>query len=95
MQNTTPLFPGFHLPTLRRKPRSAQQIMTEKLMQLKRKSLSQLGACLGKFVPEQLLQPSKSGANCRQRVFSKKKNPGSMLIVNYLKFIWSPHKFMT
>lgn len=72
MQNPTPLFPGFHLPTLRRKPRSAQQIMTERLKQLKHKSLSQLGACLGKFIPEQLLQPSKSGINCRQRVFSKK-----------------------
>jgi len=45
MQNPTPLFPEFHLQTLRRKPRSAQQVFAEKLEQLKQKSFSQLGEC--------------------------------------------------
>ena len=47
MQNPTPLFPGFHLQTLRRKPRSEQQILADKINQLKQKSFSQLGECLG------------------------------------------------
>jgi len=71
MQNQTPLFPGFHLQTLRRKPRSAQQIFADKIHQLKQKSFSQLGECLGKFIPEKFLQPAKSGQHSRQRLFSK------------------------
>ncbi len=31
MKNSTPVFPGFHMQTLRRKPRSAQQIFAEKI----------------------------------------------------------------
>ncbi|MFK5950186.1 MAG: transposase domain-containing protein [Methylococcales bacterium] len=71
MQNTTPLFPGFHLQTLRKKPRSAQQILTDKVHQLKQKSFSQLSECLGTFIPEHFLQPAKSGEHSRQRLFSK------------------------
>jgi len=71
MKNYTPLFPNFHLKTLRRKPRSARQILVEKVEQLKHKSLSQLGACFGKFIPNQYLLPAKSGALSRQRLFSK------------------------
>ena len=71
MQNPTPLFPGFHLQTLRRKPRSEQQILTDKIKQLKQKSFSQLGECLGQFVPDRFLRPSKSGKHSRQRLFSK------------------------
>jgi len=71
MQNTTPMFPGFHLPTLRRKPRSAQQILVQKLAAIKHKSLSQLGDCLGKFIPTDYLLPSQTGSLSRRRLFSK------------------------
>jgi hypothetical protein len=71
MQNPTPMFPGFHLQTLRRKPRSAQQMMTEKLEQLKQKSFSQLSECFCTFISSQHLRPTKSGALSRQRFFSK------------------------
>ncbi|GMT40572.1 MAG: hypothetical protein IEMM0001_1307 [bacterium] len=63
--------PGFHLATLRRKPRSAQQIMAEKLADLKQKTFSQLGECFGQFVPRKYLFPAKSGALSRRRLFSK------------------------
>lgn len=72
MLNQTLLFPGFHLQTLRRKPRSAQQILIEKLNQLKQKSFSQLGEYLGRFIPDKHLQPATSGAHSRQRLYSKK-----------------------
>ena len=31
MRNPTPMLPGFHLQTLRRKPRSAQQKLADKI----------------------------------------------------------------
>jgi hypothetical protein len=71
MQNTTPLFPGFHLPTLRRKPRSERQILAQKMAAIKHKSLSQLGDCLGKFIPIHYLLPSQTGSLSRRRLFSK------------------------
>ena len=71
MKNFTPLFPNFHLQTLRRKPRSAQQILAAKLAQLKQKSFSQLGECLGKFIPTEHLHPTPSGPLSRRRFFSK------------------------
>lgn len=71
MQNTTLLFPGFHLPTLRRKPRSAQQILAQKLSLIKQKSLNQLGECLGAFIPKQYLMPAQTGSLSRRRLFSK------------------------
>jgi len=55
MQNPTLLFPGFHLPTLHRKPRSSQQILANKIEQVKQKTFSQLSECLGKFIPLQLI----------------------------------------
>lgn len=71
MQNTTYFFPGFHLQTLRRKPRSAAQILAEKIERLKQKSFSQLGEYLDKFIPNRLLQPTQSGSSSRRRLFSK------------------------
>ncbi len=71
MKNYTPIFPNFHLKTLRRKPRSAHQILAKKVEQLKEKSLSQLGTCFGKFIPNQYLRSAKSGALSRKRFFSK------------------------
>ena len=43
MRNTTPMFPGFHLQTLRRKPRSAQQKLAGKMALLRQKSFKQIG----------------------------------------------------
>ena len=71
MQNTTPLFPGFHLQTLRRKPRSDQQKWADEVVKLKQKTFSQLGECFGKFIPNQHLMPSESGTQSHRRFFSK------------------------
>ena len=71
MPNFTPLLPGFHLQTLRRRPRSAQQKLADTLAHLKQKSFSQLGACLGQFIPSHSLRPTETGALSRRRVFSK------------------------
>ena len=71
MKNTTLLLPGFHLQTLRKKPRSAQQILVLKLDAIKQKSLTQLGECFGAFIPRKYLLPSQTGALSRRRLFSK------------------------
>lgn len=71
MNNPTPLFPGFHLATLRRKPRSAQQVFAGKMNQIKQKTFGQLSECLGKFIPRQHIQPSESGPSSRRRFYSK------------------------
>jgi hypothetical protein len=42
MKNPTPIFPGFHLQTLRRKPRSEQHKLADKLALLQRKSFKQI-----------------------------------------------------
>ncbi len=72
MLTSTPLFPGFHLQTLRRKPRSESQILSDKLAILKQKSFSQLSEHLGKFIPKKHLEPTSSGNQSRQRLYSKK-----------------------
>ena len=71
MQNTTYYLPGFHLPTLRRRPRSASQFLAEKRAQLKHKTLSELGECFRQFIPTQHLEPSDAGHSSRRRLFSK------------------------
>jgi len=71
MKNIPLYLPGFNWPKLRRKPRTAQQIMAEKIRQLKQKSFSQLGECLGKFIPAQFLCPASSGALSRRGIYSK------------------------
>jgi hypothetical protein len=71
MKNTTRLLPGFHLPTLRRTPRSARQQLLDAITTLKRTSFAQLSECLDPFIPTHLLRPAASGALSRQRVFSK------------------------
>jgi hypothetical protein len=65
------MFPGFHLQTLRRKPRSPQQQLAEKLDQLRQKSFKQIGEVFEKFIPHALLQPEKEGTMSRRRLFSK------------------------
>lgn len=80
MQNTTLMFPGFHLPTLRRTPRSAQQILMQKLAAIKLKSLPQLGNCLGEFIPTDYLLPSQTGPLSRRRLFSKENTFWAFLL---------------
>jgi hypothetical protein len=65
------MFPGFHLQTLRRKPRSPQQQLAEKLDQLRQKSFKQIGEVFEKFIPKALLLPEKEGVMSRRRLFSK------------------------
>lgn len=65
------MFPGFHLQTLRRKPRSPQQKLAEKLALLQQKSFKQIGEVFEKFIPRPLLKPAKEGAMSRTRLFSK------------------------
>ncbi|MFT5976672.1 MAG: hypothetical protein ACI9YO_002856 [Gammaproteobacteria bacterium] len=48
MKNPTPLFPGFHLQTLRRKHRSASQKLLGEVMHLKQKSFGQLSPIYSK-----------------------------------------------
>jgi hypothetical protein len=71
MQKTTPLFPGFHLQTLRRKPRSSQQKLVAQTTVAKQKTLAELKGCLGRFIPDGLLRPNENGAHSRNRIFNK------------------------
>ena len=71
MKNVSLYLPGFHLATLRRKPRSASQKLADQLAEIRRKSLSQLAACFAHFIPDQVLKPHRSGAQSRRRLFSK------------------------
>jgi len=71
MQNTTPLFPGFHLQTLRRTPRSEGQKLLDVQAKLKQKSFGELSEYLRKIVPTKCLEKSRSGAMSRLRLFGK------------------------
>lgn len=71
MKNTTPLFPGFHLQTLRRKPQSAQQKLAKEMALLKQKSFKQVGEFFENFIPRSLLKPEQTGKMSRRRLFSK------------------------
>ena len=86
MNNTTPLFPRFHLQTLRRKPRSSQQKLADEMIVLKQKSFSQLGECFGRFIPFEYLRPtegirgqSKNLDSLGKRVSPEKGQPGMAL----------------
>jgi IS4 transposase len=72
MQNTTPIFPGFHLGSLRRKPRSTQQKLAAEIALLKQKNLDQLGQAFGTFIPDRLLSPSEKGEHSRRRLYTKR-----------------------
>lgn len=71
MRNPTPMFPGFHLQCLRRKPRSAQQKLADKIALLKQKSFKQIGEVFEKFIPRARLKPEQTGDMSRRRLFSK------------------------
>jgi hypothetical protein len=71
MKNTTPIFPGFHLQTLRRKPISARQKLAKEMAFLQQKSFKQVGEIFERFIPHSLLKPEQSRAMSRRRLFSK------------------------
>ena len=71
MNNTTPLFPGFHLQSLRKKPRSSAQVMADEMRCKIEKSLLGLKACFGRFIPDDILQNNATGKHSRHRVFNK------------------------
>jgi hypothetical protein len=72
MQKTTPILPGLHLQTLRRKPRSTQRKLADEIALLKQKDFGQLGEAFGSFIPEKLLAPSASGQHSRRRLYTKR-----------------------
>lgn len=71
MKNPNLFLPGFHLATLRRRPRSARQKLADQVAAIRRKSIGQLAQCFADFVPCQLLHPHQFGAQSRRRLFSK------------------------
>ncbi|MCF6318709.1 MAG: hypothetical protein L3J83_05455 [Proteobacteria bacterium] len=71
MKNTTQLLPGFHLFTLRKKPKTKAQKLSEKIEKLKQHSISKLGDYFNKFIPSDELQNNNSGQFSRLRLFSK------------------------
>ncbi len=71
MGNSTLYLPGFHLGTLRRKPRSASQQLAEKRARFRRHSISQLSDCFAQFIPMKELNRRARGAFSRLRLFDK------------------------
>ena len=71
MKNSTLFLPGFHLQTLRRKPRSASQKLADERLRVSRHSISQLGNCFGQFIPNSELSNKSKGKFSRRRLFSK------------------------
>lgn len=71
MQNISYYLPGFHLSTLRRRPRSASRILAEQRSELRQKTLSELGQCFRQFIPTQVLEQADSGLSSRRRLFTK------------------------
>ena len=71
MKNRTLYLPGFHLPTLRRKPRSGSQKLADEKVRIRRHTISRLGECFGSFIPTQELGNDSEGDFSRRRIFSK------------------------
>lgn len=63
--------PGFHLSTLRRKPRSGAQKLADERRRIRRHTISQLGDCFGAFIPIHELGSETKGDFSRRRIFSK------------------------
>lgn len=72
MKNKSLYLPGFHLATLRRKPRSNRQKFAEERAKIRRHTLTQLGDCFDGFIPLKMLESNDSGHFSRYRLFSKK-----------------------
>ena len=71
MKNSSLYLPGFHLPTLRRKPRSMPQKLADGLAKIQHHSISSLGECFAQFIPSKVLENADAGSFSRRRVFSK------------------------
>lgn len=71
MRNQTLLFPGFYLPSLRRKPRSDRQELEAGYRSIRQKSFDQMKQCFRKFIPEHCLAPEASGPLSRRRIYRK------------------------
>lgn len=71
MKNTNLFLPGFHLSTLRKKPKSNAQKLADQIDKLKKHSISQLGVYFDKFIPKQFLENNQHGKFSRLRLFSK------------------------
>ena len=71
MKNSSLYLPGFHLSTLRRKPRSLPHKLADERARIQRHSISSLGECFTRFIPSKALENSDAGSFSRRRVFSK------------------------
>lgn len=71
MKNSSLYLPGFHLATLRRKPRSLPQKLADGLAKIQHHSISSLGECFAQFIPSKVLKIRDTGSFSRRRVFSK------------------------
>lgn len=71
MTSTNLYLPGFHLATLRRKPRSASQRMADEHARIRRHSISELGEHLAPLIPARDLDQDANGRFSRRRVFSR------------------------
>ena len=71
MKNNSLYLPGFHLSTLRRKPRSTAHKLADSLEHIRRHSISSLGECFARFIPSKVLENGEAGSFSRRRVFSK------------------------
>ncbi len=71
MKNTTQILPGFHLPTLRRKPKTTAQKLAAKLKYFKEHSICQLGEFFNGFIPQNILKNNKEGVFSRTTLYSK------------------------
>jgi len=63
MKNNTFLLPGFHLPTLRRRPRSTAEKLALIKEKIKHHSISQIGDCFGQLIPSTMLEIFQSSSN--------------------------------
>jgi len=71
MRNPSLFLPGFHLQTLRRKPKTEKQKLQEKIEALKAKTLTQLGDFFKFFIPANVLSSEERGHWSRHRLFNK------------------------
>jgi len=71
MKNNSLYLPGFHFPTLRRKPRSSAQKLADSLAKIRHHSITSLSDCFASFIPSSLVDNNDSGSFSRRRVFSK------------------------
>jgi hypothetical protein len=64
------MFPGWHLPTLRRKPRTDAQKLLDIKERIHKMSFSRLGQYLSQYIPSSCLNLCTEKKFCRRRVFS-------------------------